>query len=512
MKTKTNFKKMYLIDDFLYNTINQKALSSNVIPRRHSDNKLTSTIQFNQIQPSNPPPHTNNKMDITRYPLDKENAESKMNYYENDANYDMKKSNQDKQNEFENKSLSNHLLKGNVFDRNKEDIETPETMSEKTKMVDPPSSSELKNTDHKPCLECNEKHLSLSSKIDNHPLTDISESDNTQMEVDDNSYKRDKTDENQINKHPTILHTNSKEDENQLGHFPYEFSPSTTNETKSLSNYPSKNRIRTNSKKRKNRKTSSKIMFKEPMKIGFEKSDNSKYNLPLPLEYTTNNQPKITYQQPKKLQFNQTDNQPSLQPHYNPLQYLPYQELPKLNSGVQYEKPFGIENDNQARVNTQPDNQPSLQLPYNSLQYLPYQEPSKLNLGVEYKKPLELKNDNLTRAITLKPNRTPATVINSKKREIEYDEEYPLIPQNIKVTYTCTICNLNFKKKSTLLRHNKNIHDSFYQLDKGDKRKLEEVHFEPNKKMKKTYNLKRKSIQTLSNLPKKTRTLDYYVS
>ena len=68
MKTKTNFKKMYLIDDFLYNTINQKALSSNVIPRRHSDNKLTSTIQFNQIQPSNPPPHTNNKMDITRYP------------------------------------------------------------------------------------------------------------------------------------------------------------------------------------------------------------------------------------------------------------------------------------------------------------------------------------------------------------------------------------------------------------------------------------------------------------
>ena len=90
-------------------------------------------------------------------------------------------------------------------------------------------------------------------------------------------------------------------------------------------------------------------------------------------------------------------------------------------------------------INTQIDNQPSLQ-------YLPYQEPSKLNLGVEYKKPLEIKNDILTRAITLKPNRTPATVINPKNREIEYDEKYPLIPQNIKVTYTCTICNTNFKK------------------------------------------------------------------
>ena len=72
MKIKTDFRKMYLIDDVLYNTINRKALSSNVIPRPHSDNKLTSTIHFNQIQPSNSPPHTNNKMDITRYQLDKD--------------------------------------------------------------------------------------------------------------------------------------------------------------------------------------------------------------------------------------------------------------------------------------------------------------------------------------------------------------------------------------------------------------------------------------------------------
>ena len=497
MKIKTDFRKMYLIDDVLYNTINRKALSSNVIPRPHSDNKLTSTIHFNQIQPSNSPPHTNNKMDITRYQLDKENAKSKMDYYENDDKYNMKKSNQDKQNESENKSLSSHLLKGDVLERNREDIVTPETMSEKTKMVDPPSSSELKNTDHKPCLECNEKHQSVSSKIDNHPLTDIVEGDNTQMEVDENDYKRDTTDENQTNKLPTILQTNSKEDEKQLTHFPHESSSS----TKSLSKYSSKNRIRTNSKKRKNRKTSSRITFKEPMKIGFEKSDNSplfkqKYNIPLSLEYSTNNQP-------KKLQFNQTDNQPFLQPHYNPLQYLPYKEISKLNSGIQYEKPLEIDNDNRTRVNTQIDNQPSLQ-------YLPYQEPSKLNLGVEYKKPLEIKNDILTRAITLKPNRTPATVINPKNREIEYDEKYPLIPQNIKVTYTCTICNTNFKKKSTLLRHNKNVHDSFYQLDKGDKRKLEEVYFIPNKKIKN--NLKRKSVGSVSNLPKKTRGLEHYVS
>ena len=60
------------------------------------------------------------------------------------------------------------------------------------------------------------------------------------------------------------------------------------------------------------------------------------------------------------------------------------------------------------------------------------------------------------------------------------------------------------------MRHNKNVHDSFYQLEKGNKRKLEEVYFIPNKKIKN--NLKRKSIQTLPNLPKKTRTLEHYVS
>ena len=68
-------------------------------------------------------------------------------------------------------------------------------------------------------------------------------------------------------------------------------------------------------------------------------------------------------------------------------------------------------------------------------------------------------------------------------------QETPKIVKRPKVTisYTCTLCNLNFAKKEALLRHNKNIHDAFYQTEKGEKRKFMGTYSDPNKRLKKTY-------------------------
>ena len=44
-------------------------------------------------------------------------------------------------------------------------------------------------------------------------------------------------------------------------------------------------------------------------------------------------------------------------------------------------------------------------------------------------------------------------------------------PTPMDTWYTCTLCNTDFNKRSTLERHMKNMHDSFKQKVKGDKRK-----------------------------------------
>ena len=536
MKVKTNFKNMYLIDSRLYNIINREHLSSNVISRSNANNKFNPTIHVNQMQPFYSSPNDNNKPDVKEDESAKvmnddtgENGESKMDYHENKDSHEINSFNQENPNESKNTSLSNHSLQGNLNSNLSEPTFKPETNFDRTKLVESPSILQLKknyNADNNPCVECDDKQQSSYSNIDanslSEPLKHTVENDNIQMEVDNNNYKTNSTDVNQINEYPLILKSNENNNEihptiRSVHQFPREPSQMETNQSNVLSKYPLRNNTGGVLNKRRNKKKSSSLRYEEPMKIDFKKSDNQPpllnqtTNFTPSLESSTNNQSRLNYQHQKELEFSKTVKKPSLQLNYIPPQYLSYQEPPKLNFPTNSDKLIEKLDENVNRAVTQKKElgfnktakNPSLQLNYIPPQYLSYEEPSKLNLPIN-------SDENLNRAVTLKSNMKPATLNNSKKREIEYDEKYPLIPQNIKVTYTCTICNTNFQKKSTLLRHNKNVHDSFYQLDKGDKRKLEEVYFIPNKKIKN--NLKRKSVGSVSNLPKKTRGLEHYVS
>ena len=66
------------------------------------------------------------------------------------------------------------------------------------------------------------------------------------------------------------------------------------------------------------------------------------------------------------------------------------------------------------------------------------------------------------------------------------------------VFYTCTRCNTNFKKQSSLMNHNKRFHAAFDQVEKGHKRKpKEEVlpYDDPLLKQQKTRGVKRRYDQ-----------------
>ena len=52
------------------------------------------------------------------------------------------------------------------------------------------------------------------------------------------------------------------------------------------------------------------------------------------------------------------------------------------------------------------------------------------------------------------------------------------------VLFTCTLCNTNFKSQTTLQRHMKNLHDAFNQKEKGSKRKRMEMNTNVTKKGK----------------------------
>ena len=89
---------------------------------------------------------------------------------------------------------------------------------------------------------------------------------------------------------------------------------------------------------------------------------------------------------------------------------------------------------------------------------------------------------------------------------LEYSNEKERTPlEEMKITYSCTLCNLDFKKKSSHIRHNKNIHDAFYQTEKGEKRKTDDLSEESKKRLKTSFGTKRKALDEISFIPKKSK-------
>merc|ERR1712215_267440 len=97
----------------------------------------------------------------------------------------------------------------------------------------------------------------------------------------------------------------------------------------------------------------------------------------------------------------------------------------------------------------------------------------------------------------LAPISTPTNNLQSSQSCDECNQtKLPMITRDkrsdkTKITFKCTLCDTDFARKSSLMRHNKRFHEAFHQIEKGIKRKsnFEETH---NKRFKSTRGEKRK--------------------
>merc|ERR1712055_146086 len=89
-----------------------------------------------------------------------------------------------------------------------------------------------------------------------------------------------------------------------------------------------------------------------------------------------------------------------------------------------------------------------------------------------------------TLTFTLAPAPAPTNNLQSSQSCDECNQtKLPMITRDkrsdkTKITFKCTLCDTDFARKSSLMRHNKRFHEAFHQIEKGIKRKsnFEETH------------------------------------
>ena len=110
-------------------------------------------------------------------------------------------------------------------------------------------------------------------------------------------------------------------------------------------------------------------------------------------------------------------------------------------------------------------------------------------------------------AHTLAPSRAPAPALTHVHNQLEYNNQPCVECNKSKITFKCTLCDTDFGRKSSLIKHNKRFHQAFNQIEKGIKRKSNFYEI-PNKRFKSTRGEKRKMItrEFISPPNKKPRT------
>ena len=184
------------------------------------------------------------------------------------------------------------------------------------------------------------------------------------------------------------------------------------------------------------------ITYSKPIKSLLSLTNTSQIQkLPQAMEISsldcTNPPSSLQYTQPSALQYSQPSS-------------LQYTQPPAL----QYTQPSQLQY-------TQP-----VALQYTHTSQLKYTQPSAL----QYTHPSPLNSTDTKRSLPQLKQENRCIECDDDIAVREY-KDYDTIKNDAIVTFKCTLCDTNFKKKSALMRHNKDFHDAFYQTEKGLKRK-----------------------------------------
>ena len=91
------------------------------------------------------------------------------------------------------------------------------------------------------------------------------------------------------------------------------------------------------------------------------------------------------------------------------------------------------------------------------------------------------------------PAPAPALAQTHVHNQLDYNNQSCVECNKLKITFKCTLCDTDFGRKSSLMKHNKRFHQAFNQIEKGIKRKSNFYEI-PNKRFKSTRGEKRKMI------------------
>ena len=242
------------------------------------------------------------------------------------------------------------------------------------------------------------------------------------------------------------------------------------------------------------------LQYTQPSALQYIQSPSIDYTQPSALQYT--HPSSLQYTQPSALQYTQPSSLQYTQPsalQYSQPSSLQYTQPPALQytqpSQLQYTQPSALQY-------TQPS-----QLQYTQPSALQYTQPSPLHYSqpsaLQYTHPSPLNSTDTKRSLPQLKQENRCIECDDDIAVREY-KDYDTIKNDAIVTFKCTLCDTNFKKKSALLRHNKDFHDAFYQSEKGVKRKSTNMSLN-NKRFKSARGDKRK-MNSISPPNKKANT------
>ena len=202
---------------------------------------------------------------------------------------------------------------------------------------------------------------------------------------------------------------------------------------------------------------------------------------PISMDYQQSAMPAMTFDQPLALNYQPTPLQPiSMEYHQAPIPAIEMNQCHECDDTTSSQK--ALPPPRNAPALPAPTTYPALTGPQSTALVLPNQEATATSLST---------------LPTAPPTRPEAPTQPTPKNVAKYQGYISTKPSTTPdmITYICTRCNTHFKKESSLLRHNKRFHPEFDQTVKGKKRESNEEITHGVRKITKLNGQKRKRIQ-----------------
>ena len=204
---------------------------------------------------------------------------------------------------------------------------------------------------------------------------------------------------------------------------------------------------------------------------------------PISMDYQQSAMPAMTFDQPLALNYQPTPLQPiSMEYHQAPIPAIEMNQCHECDDTTSSQK--ALPPPRNAPALPAPTTYPALTGPQSTALVLPNQEATATSLSTLPPAPPT-------------PTRPEAPTQPTPKNVAKYQGYISTKPSTTPdmITYICTRCNTHFKKESSLLKHNKRFHPEFEQTVKGKKRESNEEITHGVRKITKLNGQKRKRIQ-----------------